>query len=55
MVILMIRWCDHAHAELRSIAAQQGKLFVSLPAGYGVNQVAHQIVTQVGDQLENHS
>lgn len=50
-VLLAIRWSNHDYAEVQQYCEKYGKLLVRLPAGYHPNQVAHQILNQVGDQL----
>lgn len=51
VVLLAIRWSNHDYAEVQQYCDKYGKLLVRLPAGYHPNQVAHQILKQVGDQL----
>lgn len=51
VVLLAIRWSNHDYAEVQQYCDKYGKLLVRLPAGYHPNQVAHQILNQVGDQL----
>jgi len=51
VVLLAIRWSNHDYAEVQQYCAKYEKLLVRLPAGYHPNQVAHQILNQVGDQL----
>ena len=51
IVLLAIRWSNHDYAEVQQYCEKYGKLLVRLPAGYHPNQVAHQILNQVGDQL----
>lgn len=51
LVMLAIRWSSHSFENVKSICDAHGKPFVRLPFGYGVNQVAHQILEQVSDQL----
>lgn len=51
VVLLAIRWSNHDYAEVQQYCDKYGKLLVRLPAGYHPNQVAHQIMKQVGDQL----
>lgn len=53
LVLLMIRWTSHSFSYIRSLCERYGKPFVRLPGGYGTNQIAHQILKQVGRQLES--
>jgi hypothetical protein len=51
VVLLAIRWSSHSYGEVQAYCERYGKLLVRLPGGYHPNQVAHQILTQVGDRL----
>jgi hypothetical protein len=51
LVLLAIRWSSHSFEEVRSMCARHGKPFVRLPRGYGVNQVAAEILSQASEQL----
>ncbi|MCC5828881.1 MAG: hypothetical protein JJU36_05480 [Phycisphaeraceae bacterium] len=51
LVILAIRWSSHSFSNIRTFCDRHDKPLVRLPAGYGPNQVAEQIVKQVGDRL----
>jgi hypothetical protein len=51
VVLLAIRWSSHSYGEVREFCDRFGKLLVRLPGGYHPNQVAHQILTQVGHRL----
>lgn len=51
VVLLATRWSNHDYQNVKDYCAEHGKLFVKLPAGYHPNQVAHQILGQVGDRL----
>jgi hypothetical protein len=51
VVILAIRWASHSYGNVKAMCDERGKAFVRLPSGYSPNQVAHQILEQVGDQL----
>lgn len=53
VVLLAIRWSRHSYEGVKSFCETHGKLFVRLPAGYGVEQVAHRILQQVGRRLES--
>lgn len=48
LVVLAIRWSSHSYGELKDMCNKYGKMFVRLPSGYSPNQVAHQIVQQMG-------
>jgi hypothetical protein len=50
-VLLAIRWSSHGFSEVREFCDKYDKPLVHLPGGYGRNQVAYQIVTQVADRL----
>jgi len=52
LVLLAIRWSSHSFGEVRQLCERYEKLFVRLPGGYGPNQIAQQILNQVGRQLE---
>jgi hypothetical protein len=52
LVILAIRWSDHAMGDLKAIADRAGVPFLRLPGGYNPNRVAHEILEQVSDRLE---
>ncbi len=46
-VLLAIRWSSHSYGEVRQYCEKYGRPLVRLPAGYGVNQVAAQLVDQL--------
>lgn len=48
LVILAIRWASHSFEGVADMCVKYAKPFVRLPGGYGSNQVAAQIVSQVG-------
>lgn len=50
-VVLAIRWSSHSYGEVKDFCERYGKPLVRLPAGYGVNQVAHQLLQQCGNRL----
>ena len=50
-VLLAIRWSSHSFGDVKKFCERHGKPLVRLPSGYGVNQVAAQILSQCGDQL----
>jgi hypothetical protein len=51
LVILAIRWSSHSFSHVNELCQRHEKLFVRLPAGYNPNQVARQVLEQVGDRL----
>lgn len=51
IVLLAIRWSSHSYGDVQAFCERYGKLLVRLPGGYHPNQVAHQIMAQVGDRL----
>jgi hypothetical protein len=50
-VLLAIRWASHSYGEVREFCDQHGKPLVRLPGGYGLNQVAAQIMAQCSGRL----
>lgn len=51
LVVVMVRWSDHAFGELRKHAEAAGIPFVSLRAGYGTNRFAHEVLEQASARL----
>jgi hypothetical protein len=51
LVILAIRWSSHSFEGVKEMCDRFCKPFVRLPGGYGVNQVARQVLGQVGLRL----
>jgi hypothetical protein len=51
VVILAIRWASHSYGDVKGYCEKYGKPMVYLTAGYNPNQIAHQILSQVGDRL----
>ena len=51
VVLLSIRWSSHSYSDLDAVCRQHDKLFVRLPAGNNANQIAHQVLLQVGERL----
>lgn len=51
VVLLAIRWASHSYGDVKGYCEKYGKPLVYLTAGYNPNQVAHQILAQVGDRL----
>lgn len=51
LVLLAIRWASHSFEGVADMCARHGKPFVRLPAGYGSNQVAAQILAQASEEL----
>ena len=50
-VLLAIRWSSHSFSEVRVFCDRHGKPLVRLPGGYGLNQVAAQIMAQCSERL----
>lgn len=51
LVLLAIRWSSHGFGEVKDFCDKYGKPVVRLPRGYNPNQVAREILTQVGERL----
>ena len=51
VVLLAIRWSSHSYGDVKDYCDKYGKPIVYLTAGYNPNQIAHQILSQVGDRL----
>jgi hypothetical protein len=51
IVLLAIRWSSHSFGDVKDFCDRYGKLLVRLPAGYNPNQVAVQILQQIGNRL----
>jgi hypothetical protein len=51
VVLLAIRWASHSFANVKAFCDETGKPLVRLPAGYGANQVARQVLEQVAGRL----
>jgi hypothetical protein len=50
MVLILIRWVGHAHAEdIRAYCREVNKPCVLIPSGYGVNRLANDILQQFSD------
>jgi hypothetical protein len=52
VVLLAIRWASHSYGDVKSYCEKYGKPMVYLTGGYNPNQIAHQILAQVGDRLQ---
>ncbi|QEG26075.1 hypothetical protein GobsT_08100 [Gemmata obscuriglobus] len=50
-VLLAIRWSSHSYGDVKDYCDKYGKPIVYLAAGYNPNQVAHQILAQIGERL----
>jgi hypothetical protein len=48
VVFLMIRFMRTGYGRVAELCRKYGKTLVRLPAGYGVNQVIHQLAEQMG-------
>lgn len=55
VVVLMIRWTSHSHGGVRKFCEDHDKLFVRLPGGYSPNQVAGQVMSQIGERLRQRA
>lgn len=53
VVLQALRWTRYSLGNLKHYCSKYGKEFVRLPNGYGVNQVAKQILGQCGWRLAN--
>jgi hypothetical protein len=51
VVLLAIRWSSHSYGDVKDYCEKYGKPIVYLTGGYNPNQIAHQILDQVGDRL----
>jgi hypothetical protein len=51
VVLLAIRWASHSYGDVKNYCEKYGKPMVYLTGGYNPNQIAHQILQQVGDRL----
>ncbi|MFM8273518.1 MAG: hypothetical protein ACKODX_14490 [Gemmata sp.] len=51
LVLLAIRWSSHSYGDVKNYCDKYGKPLVYLTGGYNPNQIAHQILAQVGDRL----
>lgn len=51
VVMLAIRWASHSYGDVKEYCEKYGKPMVYLTGGYNPNQIAHQILAQVGDRL----
>jgi hypothetical protein len=47
IILLALRWMKHVYNEADQLARQQGKPYVRLTRGLGVNQVVHHIYEQL--------
>lgn len=55
VVMLAIRWASHSFENVDELCRKYGKPYVRLPGGYSPNQVARQILEQVGDALRRNT
>ena len=53
VVLLAIRWASHSYGDVKAYCEKYGKPMVYLTGGYNPNQIAHQILAQVGDRLRS--
>lgn len=52
LVMLAIRWSSHCFENVKDLCDAHEKPFVRLPRGYGVNQVASEVLNQVSEVME---
>lgn len=52
LILLAIRWSSHSYGGIREYCDNLGKPLVRLPAGYGSNRVAHEIISQASDAFD---
>ena len=53
LVVLAIRWSSPSFGDVQKMCDSHGKPLVRLPAGYGINQLATQILNQCGQRLSD--
>lgn len=51
LVLLAIRWSSHSFGDIRQFCIRHGKPLVRLPGGYGLHQVAAQLISQCSELL----
>lgn len=51
VVLLAIRWSSHSYGDVKGFCDRHGKPLVRLPGGYGLNQIAAQIMRQCSERL----
>jgi len=52
LVCLLVRWSGHDHVDtIKDYCRNANKPCVLIPRGYGLNQLAHEIMSQTGDRL----
>ena len=51
LVLLAVRWRSHSFEGVKALCEKYRKSFVRLPAGYGSNRVAEEILRQASDRL----
>lgn len=54
LVLLAIRWSSHSYGEVKEFCDRHEKPMVRLPGGYGINQVANQILSQCSGQFRTY-
>ena len=52
LVLLAIRWSSHSFGDINAICKEYGKPLVYLPRGYGVAQIAHEVLGQASGWFE---
>ena len=53
IVLLAIRWSRHRYGDVKMYCDIHQKALVRLPSGYGINQVANQILDQASERLRS--
>jgi hypothetical protein len=52
LVLLAIRWSSHSFSDVSAICKELDKPLVKLPRGYGVAQIAHEVIKQASGWFE---
>lgn len=55
LVMLAIRWASHAFEDIKRVCQRHDKPYVRLPRGYGVNQVAIEVLRQASEMLRDRA
>lgn len=50
-VVVTTRWAAHSLKDIKRLCLRYGVAYVQLPAGYGLNTLAFQVLGQVGQKL----
>ncbi|MEZ5977478.1 MAG: hypothetical protein R3F34_04590 [Planctomycetota bacterium] len=51
LVVMLVRFSDHAFADLREMTERAGKVWVRARGGYGSERIAHEILEQASGRL----